>query len=870
MMGGGGGGGAAPRHWAAGPQNVYRRLAGREVLPARSGAAANAARSFYQEIVPDAVVRRVSAPDAHLVAFTPAGDALVGFSRSRTAVVAYRFRGPWAHTRGERAPPNAGAERARKRQRTAEVGGAAAAADGAPAGGLAAEPSVPVPPLSFEGYFDTAWAARGLCAPGERLCRDFFVPCCGGRLALFASASAPRLPHEADDSSGAAAAGDGRGFEAASAPSSAATAHTSPAVTRSVPVLDSCALHLVRLADGRLLDSARFDGDFLVLHNNACASLLDERNLLAVLGVRSQAVHIFHVQEGEGRLLRARALGPTLFEDDGLVLGAADAAEARWKAEQGVADTDVEPDRDVPTYAGVTAAAAAATAADAAGAGEGTPTGLLPNPSTHARARTHARAYTNTHGTRAQAQPQPQRQGARAPAGGGGAEAGGGDGGGQGDTDVDGTGTDGEHIGGVQRHRAPGLLDGLHQRLLSFLYRQLMANTGAGDAARVDKLERFYCHFEDFEGLVLHRAQLLDSRHLLLRLGRADALTPGGALTSHDAAQVHSGGIFFVVFDFVAAHVVDVRQGTDEQLHQLVEAFCDHFAGRGRLARYASSVANCEHSKLALRRMRRSAVMQSGLGVGLAQGGSGASVQDGGTSGGAQGVGAQGGTQARAGTTTSLGTSTATLAPPPFAGAGTLGSGGSMAAPSGVNTGRGESVTSTAAAAGLLAAGRNASSHHGSWQVASLVVRRALGSLPAPTPCCTPSPYLDSRLFRYDERLVLTPQDRPRPGQDHSVRFQLRADVRAVAFRIGAGSCGGVRAWSAAGVENEGVGARGDVIMVNTTRCKALGGYIFHPTQPFVISIQHASGGAVELNFHFRWAAGESDVDGFDGMPAVH
>ena len=119
-------------------------------------------------------------------------------------------------------------------------------------------------------------------------------------------------------------------------------------------------------------------------------------------------------------------------------------------------------------------------------------------------------------------------------------------------------------------------------------------------------------------------------RSSLTRGTCADALTPGGALTSHDAAQVHSGGIFFVVFDFVAAHVVDVRQGTDEQLHQLVEAFCDHFAGRGRLARYASSVANCEHSKLALRRMRRSAVMQSGLGVGLAQGGSGASVQDGG------------------------------------------------------------------------------------------------------------------------------------------------------------------------------------------------------------------------------------------------
>lgn len=122
----------------------------------------------------------------------------------------------------------------------------------------------PTPPL---GRLVSACLCAHAALPPSRvqtLCKDFLLLAEGGELLICATSSQP-------DAHPAAARGALPG----------------------VPAMEVITLHLVRLADGAVVDRRVFCNDFIHLGHNAGVFLYDD--LLAVLSVRFQCVHILQV-----------------------------------------------------------------------------------------------------------------------------------------------------------------------------------------------------------------------------------------------------------------------------------------------------------------------------------------------------------------------------------------------------------------------------------------------------------------------------------------------------------------------------------------------------------------------------------------------
>eukprot|EP00731_Ephydatia_muelleri_P015761 Em0009g185a len=111
--------------------------------------------------------------------------------------------------------------------------------------------------------------------------------------------------------------------------------------------------------------------------------------------------------------------------------------------------------------------------------------------------------------------------------------------------------------------------------------------------------------------------------------------------------------------------------------------------------------------------------------------------------------------------------------------------------------------------------------------------RRLLGQLPI---CCQSyscSPFLDLSLFSYDDKWI-SALERPKPCEDSSVKFFSRnGGIFAFELHMGASSS------SSQGASQSG----------STPR--KLVAYIFHPYEPFIVSIQRANTDFM-VNFHFR------------------
>jgi de-etiolated-1 len=105
-------------------------------------------------------------------------------------------------------------------------------------------------------------------------------------------------------------------------------------------------------------------------------------------------------------------------------------------------------------------------------------------------------------------------------------------------------------------------------------------------------------------------------------------------------------------------------------------------------------------------------------------------------------------------------------------------------------------------------------------------VRRSLLILPLSSQCWSTSPYFDNNIFMYDEKWI-SPMERPKPCSDFTVRFHSRLTGRHV-FSLN-------MVKSPPGVEQP---------------HKPVAAYIFHPFEPFVISIQR-KGLEFFVNFHF-------------------
>lgn len=105
-------------------------------------------------------------------------------------------------------------------------------------------------------------------------------------------------------------------------------------------------------------------------------------------------------------------------------------------------------------------------------------------------------------------------------------------------------------------------------------------------------------------------------------------------------------------------------------------------------------------------------------------------------------------------------------------------------------------------------------------------VKRILSALPFSPQSWSESPYFDKSLYNYDEK-VISSTERPKQCADHPIKFYSRSDDQ-VQFRITPG------------------------LPDKQERSKRFASYIFHPYQPFIISVQHVLFQSPIVNFHFR------------------
>ena len=86
-----------------------------------------------------------------------------------------------------------------------------------------------------------------------------------------------------------------------------------PAV-RSCPVLDRFTLYLVEVESGRVYDRFTMENDFVQLEGNRGIHIY--QNLLCILSLRKQTLHVLRIQENLGRFILDRSIGSICNADD--------------------------------------------------------------------------------------------------------------------------------------------------------------------------------------------------------------------------------------------------------------------------------------------------------------------------------------------------------------------------------------------------------------------------------------------------------------------------------------------------------------------------------------------------------------------------
>ena len=297
--------------------------------------------------------------DVHVHRFTDDGRYLICFSRNQHDLVVYRFKGFGAADESAAdepgraagpAPPSAG-EAENEGARIRGASGGAASAPSARGG----EPRVAQPATTRDRYFDLLYT-RPLTVDADLLARDFAVTILDGAYLLVASSTPAEAPPPRDrgagertaadaaaepgrtrDAAGAAAtaAGGGGGGGGASPSGPAAPTHEVGAAAASArasgaaavararaeveadtvarrgagrpnatttlpgsPTMDTVALHLVRLRDGRVCDRRVYRDDYVRLRRAAAVSVFAETAsscLVSVLSLRWQAFRVLRV-----------------------------------------------------------------------------------------------------------------------------------------------------------------------------------------------------------------------------------------------------------------------------------------------------------------------------------------------------------------------------------------------------------------------------------------------------------------------------------------------------------------------------------------------------------------------------------------------
>ena len=251
-------------------QNVVHRLMHRETHIAKPGTHFHQARQFYTNVFPNYTVINVEKPPCFLRKFSPDGRFFIAFSSDQTSIEIYEFRGSAAaedllkNVKGEFLP------------------------------GSNDQQSVNIRSKLFERFFKlrhTTTVATG----GEHLNRECSLFTDDGNYVIVGSAVyVPEDPHPFF-------------YDMYRNNESVSPNPRSP--------LEDYSLHLIDLESGQLCDRRKFKCDKIFLSHNQGLYLY--RNILAVLSVQQQTIHIFQVAPN-GTFVDVRSIGRFCYEDDEL------------------------------------------------------------------------------------------------------------------------------------------------------------------------------------------------------------------------------------------------------------------------------------------------------------------------------------------------------------------------------------------------------------------------------------------------------------------------------------------------------------------------------------------------------------------------
>ncbi|GLI62064.1 hypothetical protein VaNZ11_004492 [Volvox africanus] len=251
--------------------NACKAIMARELGGRRPGTATSQCRRLYQSILPTNKVQQMEVPEAHICRFSPCGNYLVCLGGGFTQLVVYHLTGPRVSWQGE-----------------------------------LSEAEIASRLTSFSSFFSLLYRVP-LAPVREVIARDVVLFMAGGSLLLLVSHSPFATP--------------------AAQPSVVPDADP----LQSLPFAESITLHLVRLSDGMRVGGSRLDCELVDLTGRpGNLGISVHEDLIAVLALRSQVVHLLQVLRGGEEVVPVRSLGPYVAEDDELVLRIAAEAEERW------------------------------------------------------------------------------------------------------------------------------------------------------------------------------------------------------------------------------------------------------------------------------------------------------------------------------------------------------------------------------------------------------------------------------------------------------------------------------------------------------------------------------------------------------------
>ncbi|KAF7225049.1 hypothetical protein G4P62_013086 [Nothobranchius furzeri] len=261
-----------PRHIQN--QNVVHRLEKRRICSGRPGSHWYRVRCFHQNLFPNFTVVNVEKPPCFLRKFSPDGRYFIAFSSDQTSLEIYEYQGCQAAQdllRGQEGETLSTAND----QRSLNIRG-----------------------RLFERFFSLLHVTN-VASNGEHLNREcsLFTDDC--RYVIVGSAV--YVPEEPQPYF----------FEVYRNNESVTPNPRSP--------LEDYSLHIIDLHTGRLCDTRSFKCDKIILSHNQGLYLY--RNILAVLSVQQQTIHVFQVTP-DGTFLDVRTIGRFCYEDDLLTLSA--------------------------------------------------------------------------------------------------------------------------------------------------------------------------------------------------------------------------------------------------------------------------------------------------------------------------------------------------------------------------------------------------------------------------------------------------------------------------------------------------------------------------------------------------------------------